>query len=1681
VHCGTGEKERAGVSVRGRGRGRRFSALFWTAGLAAALVVAWWAGAAATRSTANGSIEICKSGANGAAGQTFSFTLTKGTTSLPPVTVTAPGCSRAVTVAAGSWTVQEDLSSGSWMVAGISVLGGTVVTETDSAGKIKVTVPAGANETQVSFTNAPVSGTIKVCKWSSTPSFQGKQYSFTAAGQTLTAVAGSSAASAGCSGAVSLAPGSRINVTENVPANQQVAGVTKSSNLTIRSQGPGTTPGTYLVRVTLGNGANVLTFDNEPLAPPQRGTLEICKDAGDQFVAKDTAAVVFSVVDSAGVTHTVPVNVGQCSGGVDVAAGNVTVTETIPDNEYVSKISLDPLSSGALGPTNPTNGTAVVVVPINSAGDAMVHFQNSARTAQVKICKFLTASSAGLSGTSFHFTVNDAVGTQTLDIIATSSSSGSCKLLPVVVPVGSQVTATESGTPYVSTDGQAPGTGDTVTQTVVSGITEVDFLNQALGQIEICKTVNQPAVDGNGYDDGNAAPQPFGGIFSFSVDGSKTLVAVASGHCTQPMLVAPGTHTVQEVNLPYGFQFSSSKATGPTTDNRCLPAVANCGNPATITVPFFNDPSNGGETRVDFTNDVQLVQLKVCKQIEPGSTTPLGKLPFTFDVFVNGGVGGPPVATTTVSPPYPGPASCSGLLLGVPVINPDGTPVYLTVIEHPGGTYGVSAVSVDNIKPGTTPTPMLGEPGGIRFTPGVGIDVVTVTNRFFGANIQLSPLTASDQVGDTHTVTITVNALGGTLDPGPHQMSASTDFGSFVGPNTCTYTGGGVSASCTVAITSAATGTSTVSAAGTIPVSGAAFTRTTGTALNTAAGGSGNATKNWVNANIRIGQGTDTNAVGTTHTLTIAVAASGQIIDPGTHTITASIVSGPGGFVGNANTCTYTGGVASSKGCLVVITSTTAGDTVVQATADVPINGAPITVTTGTAANTAAGGSGNVTKHWVDASISLDPLTDADEVGDLHTLTVKIAAVNGTLDAGPHTATLTKLSGPGDIKPLNPCTYPGGGTSATCIFVTQGNDAGTDTYSASSDIPVSGQTITRTTGDPANTAAGGSGVATKNWVDARITMTPFSATNPTGTTHTLTISVDAFGGTIDAGTHTATAKIVAGPGGFVGSVNTCTYSGGSATASCNVVITSTTPGTTTVQATGDIPVSGVTLSRSSQQVDKTWVDANISIAPSPGAEAITNDHTLTITVNALGGDNIDPGTHTATAAIVSGPGNFEPSGSTATCTYSGGNPTAFCTVLITANSTKNPTVVSATSDIPVGGYTITRATNTAANTASGGSGNATTTWVNAFITLSPLSATNPLGVNHTITVTVTPINGTIDPGTHTVTASMVPPNTTGGFFNSVKTCTYTDTTPTCNIVITSSQTGTAEVKVTADIPVSGSVVNNRNTGQTANTNAGGTGNAMKTWAQGANISISGGGTNVAGDTRTLTITVASVGGFLDTGTYTATAKMVNGNTTGNFAAQPDGNTNMCVYIVPASASSASCNVLIRSNSSASSTGAGTTEVQANANILVGGVSIPRTTNTTTNTNAGGSLNTFNQWVNANIQLTGPTAAVPHASGATITVTVNALNGNIDLPGPYTATATIVGGGPGSLVGGGTCSYTAGAATATCTIQLTSTGAGSTTVRVNATPIVSGQSIARQTGLASNTNAGGTGNFTITWT
>jgi uncharacterized repeat protein (TIGR01451 family) len=638
--------------------------------------------------------------------------------------------------------------------------------------------------------------------------------------------------------------------------------------------------------------------------------------------------------------------------------------------------------------------------------------------------------------------------------------------------------------------------------------------------------------------------------------------------------------------------------------------------------------------------------------------------------------------------------------------------------------------------------------------PGDGIYTASVGPcepfRVVDANIQISPATATNPVGSPHVLTGHVNVNDGTGQvnaPDGTQISFSIDSGpgSFTTPNPCTTSGG--TGSCQVTLTSSQAGSTSVSAHADVTVSGLTLHRDT----NGIGGNSGPATKTWVNpvnAAIMITPALANNPVGSNHVLVITVSASGGTIDAGPHTATASIVSGPGTFVPavGGDTCTYTGGAATAS-CTVTISSAVTGTTVVSATSGIPVGGTTITRTTGTAVNTAAGGSDNAAKNWGQDTVVTHVFNSANQ-----------DVTNGTVEIGGSVhdqATVTRTAGtPASVPdPTGTVTFTlyDNGTCDGHLLATDANEplASGNATSTSFTMPATGGTFSykaHYNGDgnyPAKDAMACESFS--NPVNAAITITPALATNPVGSNHVLVITVTASGGTIDAGPHTATASIVSGPGTFVPAVggDTCTYTGGAATASCTVTISSAATGTTVVAATSDIPVRGTTITRTTGTAVNTaaggsdnaathWVDANIQISPATGTNNVGQPHVLTAHVNvddSTGQVNAPDGTQIS-FSIDSGPGSFTTANP---CTTTGG--TGSCQVTLTS-ATAGTTTVSAHTTVSVGGLSLTRATNGTDNN----SGPATKTWV-ASVDLSvtktgPTSTYTAVGTNTSYTITV---------------------------------------------------------------------------------------------------------------------------------------------------------------------------------------------------------------------------------------------------------------------------------------------------------------------------------------------------------
>jgi hypothetical protein len=284
-------------------------------------------------------------------------------------------------------------------------------------------------------------------------------------------------------------------------------------------------------------------------------------------------------------------------------------------------------------------------------------------------------------------------------------------------------------------------------------------------------------------------------------------------------------------------------------------------------------------------------------------------------------------------------------------------------------------------------------------------------------------------------------------------------------------------------------GTTVVSATSDIPVGGQTITRTTNTAVNTAAGGSGNASKSWATARIRIAPN-DANAVGDPHTFTVTVeqdTGAGFTGIQGAHVdfTLANTLGANAVLNAAASTCDDAGPNTNAQGqCTITFTSATPGLVTGNATTTITVAGGSVTLTT----NGVAPNSGPALKRFVDANIQITPALDTNPVGTPHVLTLHVNVNDGTgagfvnAPAGtPVSATIA--SGPGAITG-SPCLTVG--ATGTCTVTLNSSVPGTTVVNGSVTLtvttPQGNVTLTRTT----NGTGANSGPATKLWADAAV-------------------------------------------------------------------------------------------------------------------------------------------------------------------------------------------------------------------------------------------------------------------------------------------------------------------------------------------------------------------------------------------------------------------------------------------------------------------------------------------------------------------------------------------------------------------------------------------------------------------
>ncbi len=566
------------------------------------------------------------------------------------------------------------------------------------------------------------------------------------------------------------------------------------------------------------------------------------------------------------------------------------------------------------------------------------------------------------------------------------------------------------------------------------------------------------------------------------------------------------------------------------------------------------------------------------------------------------------------------------------------------------------------------------------------------------ARILLTPASAINSVGNSHTLTATVQttednstftAVNGAAVSFAVTGSATPATGN------CNTTAAGT---CTFVINSTVAGSNTINATATnftqTGVSGT-FTRTT----DTTHGSSGAASKTYVDASIVITPATATNAVGTPHTITATVTSTDGTTPsnaPNGTVVTFSIASGSATFVGGTNTCSTTSGL-----CTVVITSTAAGDNTIHAVTTFTPTGSAQALTRAT--DGTHGSSSDAAKKYVDAAIVITPGSATNSIGTAHTITATVTSGGGTANVPDGTVvTFSIVSGSATfVGGVNTCST----TSGICTVAINSTVAGNNAIHAVTTFTPTGANGSLTRETDGN--GGNSPNAAKTYIDAKIVITPATAFNVVGTNHTITATVTSTDGTTPSNAPDGTVvtfSIASGAATFVPpATNTCTTTAGK----CTIVIVSAVAGDNQIHATTTFTPTGSTgaLTRatdgthgSSGDADKVYENVRILLTPHSATNPADSDHTFTTTVqtttDGTNWNNVGSGIVVTFNLIPGVPDPLATFNAGSTCTTAGG----VCTIAIHGATAGTVTIHATTSFTVAGvGGTFTASTGTGAS------------------------------------------------------------------------------------------------------------------------------------------------------------------------------------------------------------------------------------------------------------------------------------------------------------------------------------------------------------------------------------------------
>jgi len=329
------------------------------------------------------------------------------------------------------------------------------------------------------------------------------------------------------------------------------------------------------------------------------------------------------------------------------------------------------------------------------------------------------------------------------------------------------------------------------------------------------------------------------------------------------------------------------------------------------------------------------------------------------------------------------------------------------------------------------------------------------------------------------------------------------------------------------------------------------------------------------------------------------------------------------------------------------------------------------------------------------AQIDLDPLRAANKIGENHVITANVQVQNGNgvwepaIDGTIVTFLINNSNGAtATFVPASPSTCTT--TAGTCSITINSPTAGNVSVHASVSPVVLGVTLPVATGTGGDNRAD----AQKDYVNARIGITPNTPINEVNDDHGFTVKVEqSVASGVWTNVENAIVNAIANPPTSL-DVSDCN-AGTDSNGECAVTVNSSVAGVFTIIARSTINVNGVEfklqtngLGENSQPAEKTYVDASIELTPQEATNNINDPHTIIAHVTKDNGSGVTNAEGVMVTLAVT-PG---------TATFVGGdndcitNASGECMVQI-VDSAPGANIIDATTTFSVGGVSLTRATN----------------------------------------------------------------------------------------------------------------------------------------------------------------------------------------------------------------------------------------------------------------------------------------------------------------------------------------------------------------------------------------------------